>query len=116
MNGTSSDWKNEINGSYVRRFLWAHLLMWGFGFVLTLHSALGMLGGSTKKYLGFLALLIFLASLVGTVPIFGKSDREDHEGPVFSFRVFFIVFGFLISSGAYMWLLSCIGLHSIELW
>lgn len=116
MNDHTNDWRNEINWPYARRFLRAHVIMWMFGFVLTLLSALGILVGANRKFLGVLALLIFAASLVGTVPIFGKAMQEDHEGPVYSFMVFLIFFGFLLSSGGYMWLLSSISLSSIELW
>ena len=90
--------------------------MWVFGFVLTLLSTFGMLDGATRKLLGILALLVFAASLLGAFPIFGKAKQEDHEGPVYSFQVFIIFFGFLLSSGGYMWLLSSIGLDSIKLW
>lgn len=90
--------------------------MWVFGFVLTLLSTLGILVGATRKFLGILALLIFAASLVGAVPIFGKARQKDHEGPVYAFKVFLIFFGFLLSSAVYMWLLSSISLDSIELW
>ena len=116
MNDPTNDRRNEVNWLYVRRFFRAHLIMWMFGFVLTLLSILGILVGATRKLLGVLALLIFAASLVGAVPIFGKAMREDHEGPVHSFKVFLIFFGFLLSSGGYMWLLSLISLDSIELW
>jgi Na+/melibiose symporter-like transporter len=116
MNDPSSDWKNEVNWLYVRQFFRAHLIMWVFGCVLTLLSTMGLLVGATRKFLGILALLIFAASLVGVVPIFGNATQENHEGPVYSFQVFLIFFGFLLSSGGYMWLLSTIGLHSIELW
>ena len=90
--------------------------MWVFGLALTLFSTLGILVGATRKFLGVFALLIFAASLLGAAPIFGKAMQEDHEGPVYSFKVFLIFFGFLLSSGGYMWLLSSIGLDSIELW
>jgi hypothetical protein len=116
MNDPTNDWRNEVNWPYVRRFLRAHLIMWMFGFVLTLLSTLGVLVGTTRKLLGVFALLIFAASLLGAVPIFGKAMQEDHEGPVYSVKVFFIFFGFLLSSGGYMWLLSSIGLDSVELW
>jgi hypothetical protein len=116
MNDPTNNWRNEINWPYVRRFLRAHLIMWVFGFILTLLSTLGILVGPTRKFLGVLALLIFAASLVGVVPIFGKTTQKDHEEPVYSFKVFLIFFGFLLSSGGYMWLLSSIGLDSIELW
>jgi hypothetical protein len=91
-------------------------MMWVFGLVLTLLSTLGILVGPTRKFLGIVALLMFAASLVGAFPIFGKAIQEDHEGPVYSFQMFFIFFGFLLSSGAFMWLLSAIDLNSIELW
>ena len=116
MNDPSNDWRNEVNWLYVRRLLRAHLIMWVFGFVLTLLSTFGMLDGTTRKLLGILALLVFAASLLGAFPIFGKTRQEDHEGPVYSFQVFLIFFGFLLSSGGYMWLLSSIGLDSIKLW
>jgi hypothetical protein len=90
--------------------------MWAFGLLLVLLSVLGLLGGATRKLLGILALLTFATSLVGVVPIFGRATQEDDEGPVYSFGVFLILFGFLISSGGFMWLLSSIGLSSIELW
>jgi hypothetical protein len=90
--------------------------MWVFGIVLTLLSTSGMLVGATRKFLGILALLVFAASMLGAFPIFGKSMQENHEGPVYSFRVFLIFLAFLLSSGGYMWLLSSIGLSSIELW
>jgi hypothetical protein len=90
--------------------------MWVFGFILTLLSSFGLLIGATRKLLGIFALLVFAASLLGAVPIFGKSMQEDYEGPVYSFQVFLLLFGFLLSSGGYMWLLSSIGLSTIELW
>jgi hypothetical protein len=116
MNDPTNDWRNEVNWPYVRRFLRAHLIIWVFGFVLTLLSKLWILVGATRKFLGVFALLIFAASLLGTVPIFGNAMQEDHEGPVYSVKVFLIFFGFLLSSGGYMWLMSSIGLDSIELW
>lgn len=116
MNDPVNDWRNEVNWPYVRRFLQAHLIMWVFGLALTLLSTWGILVGATRKFLGVFALLIFAASLLGAAPIFGKAMQEDHEGPVYSFKVFLIFFGFLLSSGGYMWLLSSIGLNSIELW
>ena len=116
MNDPPRDWRNEVNWPYVRRFLQAHFAMWAFGFVLILLSTMGMLLGATRKFLGVLALLIFAVSLVGVVPIFGKATKEDHEGPVYSVKVFPIFFGFLLSSGGYMWLLSSLGLDSIALW
>ena len=116
MNESSSDWRIEVRWHYVRWFLRAHVFMWVFGFILALLSTFGMLIGASRKVLGIFALLIFAASLLGAMPIFGKAMQEDDEGPVYSFQVFLILFGFLLSSGGYMWLLSSMGLSSIELW
>ena len=116
MNRPSRDWRREVNWSYVRLFFRAHLLMWVFGLVLVLLSISGTLVGQTRKLLGIIALLSFAASPVGVVPIFGTALKEDHEGPVYSFRTLLVFFCFLISSGGYMWLLSSIALSSIELW
>ena len=77
MNDHTNDWRNEINWPYARRFLRAHVIMWTFGFVLTLLSALEILVGANRKFLGVLALLIFAASLVGAFPIFGKTMRRS---------------------------------------
>lgn len=116
MDEPSSDWRSEVRWNYVRWFLRAHFVMWGFGFALTLLSAFGLLIGIKRKILGIVALLIFAASLLGAMPIIGKATQEDYEGPVYSFQVFLILLGFLLSSGGYMWLLSSMGLSSIELW
>lgn len=42
--------------------------------------------------------------------------KEDSDGPVYSFQVFLVLIGFLISSGGYIWLLSIMNLDSIDLW
>jgi hypothetical protein len=90
--------------------------MWVFGLVLILLSTFGILIGPTRKFLGIAALLIFAGSLIGVVPILGKANREDYEGSAYSFKALLIFLCFLISSGGYMWLISSIGLSSIELW
>lgn len=112
----AQDWRVEVNWPYVRRFVRAHLIMWIFGFVLFGLSGANLLVGPTRKFLGVLGLLLFAGSLIGVVPIFGKAMKEDSEGPVYSFQVFLVLIGFLISSGGYIWLLSTMSLDSIELW
>jgi hypothetical protein len=45
MNDHPDGWRSEIRWFYVRRFLRAHIVMWMFGFILTLLSMFGLLVG-----------------------------------------------------------------------
>lgn len=115
-NDLPGDWRDEINWGYVRWLVRGHAVMWGYGLSMFALSQTGLLAGPSRRVLGILALSFFAASLVSAFPIFGKANQEDSEGPVYSFQVFLILMGFLLSSGGYMWLLTAIGLDSIELW